>query len=239
MAATEGVHLIIKRHSPSSLVSSTFYNSLLEMLQTIEFWLLFFVFSMGAGVCLTVLNNIAGMVDAYDSSEGTAVPLVLFGLFETAGRLSVSLSDIFKTRVARVFILDVVLVILFLCCLLLAYANLVMLIICIILVSYCYGFIYANISAIVADLFGVKHFGGNLGFALFAPILGSFAWASGVVDLFYLGDDCTNSSCYRYVFLTDAVTCLIATVLCLFLKLRIMDRFQVSSIAQIFERRVF
>ena len=214
-------------------------HSLLAMLQTLEFWLLFFVFAMGAGVCLTVLNNIAGMVDAYNSSEGTAVPLVLFGLFETAGRLSVSLTDVFRTRIARVFILDVVLVILFLCCLLLAYANLVMLNICIILISYCYGFLYANISAIVADLFGVRHFGGNLGFSLFAPILGSFAWASGVVDLFYQGDGCTDSSCYRYVFLTDAVTCLIATVLCLFLKLRIMDRFQVASLAEVFERRVF
>lgn len=83
-------------------------------------------------------------------------------------------------------------------------------------------------SAITADLFGVRHFGANLGFFLFAPILGSFAFASGVVDLFYV-EGCSGSACYRYVFLTEAVACLVATVLCLFLKLRIMERFQVHT----------
>ena len=228
-----------------------------------------------------MVNNIAGIIDAFDGNEGTAIPLMLFGLFETAGRLSVAFSDIFKSRVARIFLLDAVLIALFVCCLVLAYDNLWSLNICVILVSYCYGFLYANVSAITADLFGVKvrrkerewesccmgeeavlgrgaclpelpaapllvpsltlhlkphqHFGGNLGFTLFAPIIGSFGFASGIVDIFYV-DGCTESACYRYVFLTEAVCCILATILCLFLKLRIMERFQVSTMAEIFQR---
>lgn len=119
--------------------------TLLQMLSTLEFWLLFLVFAMGAGVCLTVVNNIAGLVDATASGEGTAIPLMLFGLFETAGRLSVALSDSFRScRVARIFLLDGVLILLFLCCLLLAYADEGSLNICVVLVSYCYGFLYAG-----------------------------------------------------------------------------------------------
>jgi hypothetical protein len=159
--------------------------SLFEMLCTVEFWLLFVIFILGSGTCLTLLNNIAKLIDVFKPDEGTAVPLMLFGVCETAGRLSVSLSDVFRSRVARIFLLDAVLVLLFACCVMLAYANVVTLNICVILISYSYGFLYADISAIIADLFGVRHFGGNLGFSLFAPIIGSFAFASGLVDIFY------------------------------------------------------
>jgi hypothetical protein len=47
---------------------------------------------------------------------------------------------------------------------------------------------------------------------------------------------CSGAACFRYIFLTEAVCCLIATVLCLFLKLRIMDRFNVTSLAEVFQR---
>jgi len=210
--------------------------NLLQMAGTMEFWLLFCLFCITSGVCLTVVNNIAALIDSFDSMEGEAVPLMLFGVFETAGRLSLALSDIFRHSLARIFLLDAAVIVLFICCLVLAFDNIYTLNLCVIVVSYCYGFLYADISAIVADLFGVRHFGGNLGFTLLAPIIGSFAIASGIIGALYV-EGCGGSTCFRYVFLADAVLCLIAMGILLVLKFRLMDRYGIPTLAAVFKTR--
>lgn len=215
---------------------NTFYPNinLCQMIFTVEFWLIFTIFVITMGTCLTVINNIASIIDAFSSTEGTVVALLLFGILETLGRLSVSFSDLFHHFVlVRVAFLYCTIITIFLCSILLAFANLYTLNIAIYLVAYLYGFLYSSMIALVADLFGLSHFGSNLGLTLFAPIIGSFLCSTGLVSFFYT-DDCSGSACFKNVFLTEAALLIIASVLCLVLQRKLMYRAQINSIMDIF-----
>ena len=216
---------------------NTFYPNinLCQMVFTTEFWLIFTIFMITMGTCLTVINNIASIIDSFSSTEGTVVALLIFGILETLGRLSVSFSDLFRNFVlVRVAFLYFTIITIFICSIVLAFANIYTLNIAIYLVAYLYGFLYSSMIALVADLFGLTHFGSNLGLALFAPIIGSFLCSTGLVSLFY-ADDCSDSACFQNVFLTEAALLIVASFLCLVLLRNIMCRAQINSVVDIFQ----
>lgn len=103
---------------------------------------------------------------------------------------------------------------------------------CLLVVGFMFGSAFSNVSAVVADLWGVKYIGSNYGFVDLSPIFGSYIFSTGLITAFYPsdgGDDdgggggsnddddeasCVGAHCFRTAFLITTSCGLLATALC-------------------------
>ena len=113
----------------------------------------------------------------------------------------------------------------------LSFGNGILLYPCLLLVGCCFGATFSNIAALVTDLYGSKHIGANYGFIDMAPIAGSYVFATGLIALFYPGSlresddddkddddsECVGVHCFRAIFWTTTVSCLVASCLAYYL----------------------
>ena len=104
---------------------------------------------------------------------------------------------------------------------------------CLLLVGSCFGATFSNVAALATDLYGAKHIGANYGFIDMAPIAGSYAFATGLIALFYPGDlsdgdddddsdsaECVGAHCFRVIFWISTVSCLLAACLSYYLHIQ-------------------
>lgn len=157
--------------------------------------------------------------------------VTLLALANASGRVLVGLtSDAWAHRLSRLQIQGCVCLVMALAQAVLSFGVSALLYPCLLLVGTCFGATFSNIAALVADLFGSQHVGANYGFIDMAPIAGSYAFATGLIALFYPGDlsegdddddsaqdECVGAHCFRAIFWTTSTACLVASGLAFFL----------------------
>lgn len=176
-----------------------------DVLRSLDFYILFFIWFIGAGTVNATINNIASVVTAnsYDASlvyppvpqkdvinSSMAYTFVaLFSSFNTLGRLGFGfLSDWFAGRFPRSFWLLVCSVSILLSMASMLISNLYGIFPLIMVMGFCYGGLFGLLPSLIADRFGEKNFGLNYGLSAIAPALGSICLstlaAGGLADFF-------------------------------------------------------
>ena len=93
------------------------------------------------------------------------------------------------------------------------------------IVSFYYGCTASLISVNITDIFGPNYVATNLGFIETSPILGSFIFASLVVNGFYSDNTidnegnliCQGKNCFEMAFIISSIACSIASVLAIYM----------------------
>jgi hypothetical protein len=229
LATTSNNGNIVSSGSSSSSSSSSSW-SLREAASAPAFWLVFAAFAVGVGSGLTVLDNVALIVDAHetmddddgDGSTGAesslkANAVALFSACNTGGRIVLGLlSDraVASGRASRAACLAVVLAGLAVAMLALAFANLSTILGSVALTAFWYGGLWVLVPALVADLFGSASYGRIYGLVSLAPTAGSWLLYDDLSVRLYdeYEDDangtCTDDpACFTTTFVVLAVCC--------------------------------
>lgn len=203
-----------------------------KMLLRIDFWLLFIVFMLGAGVGLTIINNLGSLVESLGGSNSSQF-VTLLSIFNCLGRIvSGILSDIaLRYKIlSRISVLALFLVgmglaqvyfigILYLDSDIWLYPGVAC-------VGLCYGALMSLSPSITTELFGKTYFGGNWSVIRIAPAFSSFVMSTAIAGKLYernidgTGDDCYGWGCYGYTFCVNLGVCIITVLLCLILSKR-------------------
>lgn len=183
-----------RKQDSDSYVSFSFSavtgDSVKETLTSIDFYLLFFIWLVGAGTANAFVNNIFSIVMSmsFDPSQTyapiaqSALPnnnmaytfVALFSSFNTLGRLGFGfVSDYFSGRFPRAFWLLVCTALIMLSQASLILSNLNGLFFLVIVLGVCYGGLFGLMPSLIADRFGEKNFGLNYGLSAMAPAIGS------------------------------------------------------------------
>jgi nitrate/nitrite transporter NarK len=188
----------------SSLPQPLTGHSVREVLLSVDFYLLFFIFMICAGTSIAFVNNIFSIVMSNSFSISvTHSPIMeadlpnkamagtfvsLFSSFNTLGRMGFGyISDRF-TKYPRPFWLVISSVVLLLCQASLCISNLSGMFFLVIVMGSAYGGVFGLMPSIIADRFGERNFGINYGMVAIAPALGSLFFstltAGGLADKF-------------------------------------------------------
>jgi hypothetical protein len=173
--------------------------TLRQSLKRPEYWMLFLICSCGIGTGVTVVNNLADIVqsretvDEFGTYQSTRLPhhkevaalVALFSIFNAIGRLSFGyFSDLLHARfITRAWILLAASLIMMGAQLFLAWADISMMYVVVVLVGLAEGAFFSNGPTICLELLGITHFGANwssltIGSAAFSVFLGSYVAGS-------------------------------------------------------------
>ncbi|CAB4272888.1 unnamed protein product [Prunus armeniaca] len=200
-----------------------------------DFWLLWFVYFLGVGSGVTVLNNLSQIGIALGASD-TTILLSLFSFCNFVGRLgSGAVSEHFlRTKtIPRTFWMACAHILMIVSFVLYALALSGTLYVATALFGICYGTQYSIMVPTSSELFGLKHFGVNYSFmGLGNPIgaiLFSVLLAGNVYDAEAAkqgGSTCIGSSCFRLTFIVLAGACGLGTILSIILTIRVRPVYQ-------------
>ncbi|XP_042508404.1 protein NUCLEAR FUSION DEFECTIVE 4-like [Macadamia integrifolia] len=213
-----------------------------EAIVKADFWLLFFVYFIGVGSGITVLNNLAQIGIAQGVND-TTILLSLFSFCNFIGRLgggAVSEHFVRSKTIPRTTWLACTQVIMIVVYLLFASALSGTLYAAIALLGICYGAHFSIMIPTASELFGLKHFGiiynfmgiGNpLGALLFSGLLAGYVYDKEAEKQHALGllensASCLGPNCFRLTFLVLAGVCGLGSLLCLILSFRIRPVYQ-------------
>jgi MFS family permease len=208
-----------EKEGPENPDGATFWM----IVKTYRFWLIFFTLAVGSGAGLTVLYNIAKIVDAHsDNGSDDDVhsslktnSVALFSAFNTAGRIIFGfLSDVLLVRrgISRAWMLGVNCILMAIGTFFMAYVVLSTFNYVIILCSFSYGGFVSLVPALIADVFGTESYGTFFAVTNLAPILGAellYNWLSTEVYNEYKNESddddsevCFNNpACFKLTFL--------------------------------------
>ncbi|KAI4327743.1 hypothetical protein L6164_020168 [Bauhinia variegata] len=206
-------------------------HNILEMLKTLDFWVLFVSFLCGVGTGLCVMNNMGqiGLALGYSDVSIFISFISIWGFF---GRIfSGSLSEYFIRKSAMPRPLWNAASQILMC---LGYVAMAMalpgsLYIGSMIVGICYGVRFAVTVPIASELFGLKYFGLLYNIIILNLPLGSFIFSGLIAGFLYDaqatsvpggGNVCIGPNCYMLVFVIMAITCVLGCGLDLFLALR-------------------
>lgn len=192
--------------------------TLTEALSTIHFWLLFYVFAVGVGGGLTVLDNISWIVDSHSSGESNddgvhetlkTNAVALFAAFNTITRVGYGIfSDSLRAKsgLSRAWLLCMNSLFFAATCLFMAYATLKSFSFIIIMAAISFGGFFALVLALAADLFGTAHYSSIYAVLFISPMIGTtllFDVMSSTIYSDYKGDGrCYNNpACFKLTFL--------------------------------------
>lgn len=206
----------------------SFYGRHLRVTEIMQEWrcyALMFVFSCTAGAGLFVINNVVAVAGAV-GQKSSSFFVVILSLANGIGRMSIGVvADRLAGRLSRIQLLSITAVFMACAQFLLALNTHELLYPCLFFVGLTFGASFSNVSAIAADLFGAQHIGSNYGFIDLSPTIGSYAFATGLIALFYpnhSGDDdndedddeasCEGAHCLQKAFFVTTAACLVAAV---------------------------
>ncbi|XP_057429650.1 protein NUCLEAR FUSION DEFECTIVE 4-like [Lotus japonicus] len=207
-----------------------------------DFWLLFFVYFVGVGTGVTVLNNLA-QIGIAQGEEDTTILLSIFSFCNFVGRLGggvVSEHFVRTKTLPRTAWLTCTQIVMLIMYVLFAFAVKGALYPAVAFLGICYGVQVSVMIPTVSELFGLKHFGvlgsvmsiGNpLGAFLFSALLAGYIYDSEAakqhgINLIASGAACVGANCFKLTFLILAGVCGAGIILSIILTLRIKPVYQ-------------
>jgi OFA family oxalate/formate antiporter-like MFS transporter len=131
------------------------------MLKTANFYKLFIMLALASSAGLMIIGHAATIAKVQAGWQGGFLLVIILSFFNTMGRfLGGSISDkIGRSNTMKlVFLIQALNMLVFS-----VYTTVVPLCFGIIIAGFCYGTIFSVFPSTTADLFGLKHFGGNYG----------------------------------------------------------------------------
>ena len=204
--------------------------TLIEAMQTIEFYMILIAQFTATGAGLMVINNIAQIdlaLGGAPGSEGTFV--LIIGVSNCFGRmLGGYLSESYKTTIYRPLCYAIAITIMTLAQLVLMFASKgFILYIGAILTGLAYGSFWSIGPALINELFGDKAFGSIYQTLNLAPALGSYMFSAVLAAKFYeenadSNNLCCGQVCYRTTHLITGccTACGVIIMFCLHLKVK-------------------
>jgi nitrate/nitrite transporter NarK len=175
-----------------------------EMMKSVDFWLLWILYFIGAGAGLMVIGSVAGM--AKNSMGGNAfLAVAIMALGNAGGRIAAgAISDkIGRTRtLAIVFILQAALLIVAAPVVGSPSANAAALVFIATFIGFNYGANLALFPSFTKDFWGIKNFGTNYGILFTAWGAGGFVMSKASQMLFVKSNNFTSSFVIAAVLLT-------------------------------------
>ncbi|XP_073273956.1 protein NUCLEAR FUSION DEFECTIVE 4 [Primulina huaijiensis] len=200
-----------------------------------DFWLLWFVYFVGVGSGVTVLNNLAQIGVSLGVSDATML-LSLFSFCNFLGRLgagAVSEHFVRSKTIPRTFWMTITQFIMILTFLLYASALNGTLYSGTALLGICYGVQFGVMIPTASELFGLRHFGIIFNFMQLGNPAGAFLFSGFLAGHIYDAEaakqqssSCIGPHCFRITFLVLAGLCGLGTILSIILTLRIRPVYQ-------------
>ncbi|XP_065849465.1 protein NUCLEAR FUSION DEFECTIVE 4-like [Euphorbia lathyris] len=234
MLLAEGEGAIKKKRRPKRGEDFKFIEAIIKA----DFWLLFFVYFVGVGSGVTVLNNMA-QIGIAQGAHDTTILLTVFSFCNFSGRLgggAVSEHFVRTKALPRTVWMACTQVVMIVIYLLFASAIDGTLYAATALLGFCYGVQFSIMIPTVSELFGLKHFGifynfmsiGNpLGAFLFSGLLAGYVYDTeaakqhGVNMLLGSSVSCIGPNCFRLTFLVLAGVCCVGSIMCVVLTMRL------------------
>ncbi|CAM6035982.1 unnamed protein product [Sphagnum compactum] len=154
-------------------------HTLLDALQTIDFWLLFFTFLCGVGTGITAINNLAqiGQAQGYSDVSLFISFISIWGFFGRIGAGAISEYYVRKAAVPRPVWMVLSQLLMLVGYILFATAAPGSLYVGSIVVGICYGVQISITVPTASELFGLQHFGIMYNFIILNLPLGSFLFS--------------------------------------------------------------
>lgn len=231
LAVGEGAVKIKKKRRPRRGEDFTFREAIVKA----DFWLLWFVYFLGVGSGVTVLNNLA-QIGVSLGFDDTTTLLSLFSFCNFLGRLGGGVISEYFVRwktIPRTFLTMITQIIMVITYLLYASAYSGTLYIATALLGICYGTQFGVMIPTSSELFGLKNFGlifnfmglGNpIGALLFSGMLAGYVFDA--EEAKQGGSTCMGPDCFRLTFFVLAGVCCISAILSLILTIRIRPVYQ-------------
>ncbi|KAF5187794.1 Nuclear fusion defective [Thalictrum thalictroides] len=206
-------------------------HTILEAVQTLDFWVLFVSFLCGVGTGLAVMNNMGqiGLALGYTDVSIFVSLMSIFGFFGRIGSGSISEYFLKKAATPRPFWNAASQILMAVGYVVMAIALPGSLYIGAIIVGICYGVRLAVTVPTASELFGLKYYGLiynvlilnlPLGSFLFSGLLAGFLYDAEATTTAGGGNTCIGAHCYRLVFAIMAIACVVGFGLDVFLVLR-------------------
>ncbi|XP_061342139.1 protein NUCLEAR FUSION DEFECTIVE 4-like [Gastrolobium bilobum] len=225
-AEAEGEAVIVKR---APVIGEE--HTILEVLRSVDFWILFVSFLCGVGTGLAVMNNMGqiGLALGYTDVSLFVSLTSIWGFF---GRIvSGSVSELFikKAATPRPLWNAASQILMAVGYILMAMAMPGSLYIGSIVVGICYGVRLAITVPTASELFGLKYYGLIYNILILNLPLGSFLFSGLLAGLLYDmeatateggGNTCVGGHCYRLVFIIMSGACVVGFFLDILLSIR-------------------
>ncbi|XP_050232628.1 protein NUCLEAR FUSION DEFECTIVE 4-like [Mercurialis annua] len=206
-------------------------HTIMEVLWTVDFWVLFVSFLCGVGTGLAVMNNLGqiGLALGYTDVSIFVSLTSVWGFFGRIGSGSISEYFIKKAGTPRPIWNAASQILMAIGYILMAMALPGSLYIGSIVVGICYGVRIAVTVPTASELFGLKYYGLIYNILILNLPLGSFLFSGLLAGLLYDaqatptpggGNTCVGAHCYRLVFVIMAIVCVIGFGLDVLLSIR-------------------
>nr|XP_043618095.1 protein NUCLEAR FUSION DEFECTIVE 4 [Erigeron canadensis] len=231
LAVGEGAVKIKKKRRPRRGEDFTFREAIVKA----DFWLLWFVYFLGVGSGVTVLNNLAQIGVSLGFNDTTTL-LSLFSFCNFLGRLGGGVVSEYFVRlktIPRTFLTTVTQVIMVMTYLMYASALNGTLYVATALLGICYGVQFGVMIPTCSELFGLKNFGLIFNFMGLGNPIGAFLFSGLLAGYVYDteeakqgGSTCIGPNCFRLTFFVLAGVCCISAFLSIILTIRIRPVYQ-------------
>ncbi|KAF3324964.1 Protein NUCLEAR FUSION DEFECTIVE 4 [Carex littledalei] len=206
-------------------------HTIVEVVKTTEFWILFVSFLCGVGTGLAVMNNLGqmGLAMGYSDVSIFVSMTSIWGFFGRIGSGTISEHFIKKNGLPRPIWNAASQILMAIGYVVMALALPGSLFIGSIVVGICYGVRLAVSVPTASELFGLKYYGLIYNILILNLPLGSFLFSGLLAGLLYDsqatktpdgGNTCVGAHCYRLVFIIMAFACLVGFGLDLLLSYR-------------------
>lgn len=167
---------INKRSKPSENTTEDF--SAIAMLKTTKFYVMWFIFFIGAGAGLMVISNISGLAKA-SMGKSAFIAVAIMAVGNALGRI---VAGIVSDRIAKSLTLAIILIfqstLMFISCLVLdANASAIIIIVFATFIGFNYGTNLSLFPSFIKGFWGMKNFGLNYGILMSAWGLGGFVFS--------------------------------------------------------------
>ena len=200
--------------------------SLRKAVYTWQLWALCYIFFALSGAGLMVIYNVLAISTAVGlPASPYAVSLIALcnGLGRVSAGLVADLAGTYIPQLTRLHLLALVAVSMSIIQGILSTGEPATILPGILAIGFLFGCTVSLVAVNVTDIFGPDHVATNFGFVDTSPILGSFVFASLVVNGFYsynaVDDEgrmiCLGKGCFEVAFILSAVACAVAAVVAL------------------------
>ncbi|KAJ1385878.1 Nodulin-like [Sesbania bispinosa] len=238
LAEGEGAVVPTKKRRPRRGEDFKFTEALVKA----DFWLLFFVYFVGVGTGVTVVNNLAQVGNA-QGVEDTSILLSVFSFFNFVGRLGggmVSEHFVRTKTIPRTIWMTFTQIVMIILYLLFAYAVNGTLYPAIAILGICYGVQFSILIPTVSELFGLQHFGLFFNFMCLVNPLGALLFSALLAGTIYdnetakqhglglIGSSltCLGPNCFKVTFLVLAGVSAAGSITSIILTIRIKPVYQ-------------